>query len=202
MKLHTQAPLLKQEEVRKFPEGFLFLPDFISKDEERELLEGISGIELSNVEMRGVVAKRRMAQFGLRYRYATKQISKAPPIPDFLLPPRERCAERLGLSPEDLPQAIINEYTIGTPIGWHIDGPVYDIIAGFSIAGDCTFKLRPSESASQGSLKSGAHGKALSFLQPARSAYVMQGEARWHWQHSISPTKALRYSVTYRSLKK
>jgi hypothetical protein len=35
-------------------------------------------------------------------------------------------------------------------------------------------------------------------LQP-RSAYVLRGEARWGWQHSIAPTPELRYSVTFRS---
>ena len=32
-----------------------------------------------------------------------------------------------------------------------------------------------------------------------RSAYVLQGIARWGWQHSIAPTPALRYSVTFRT---
>jgi len=35
-------------------------------------------------------------------------------------------------------------------------------------------------------------------LQP-RSAYVLQGNIRWRWQHSIAPTKALRYSITLRT---
>jgi alkylated DNA repair dioxygenase AlkB len=33
-----------------------------------------------------------------------------------------------------------------------------------------------------------------------RSAYVMHGPMRWGWQHSIPPTKALRYSITFRTL--
>jgi alkylated DNA repair dioxygenase AlkB len=32
-----------------------------------------------------------------------------------------------------------------------------------------------------------------------RSSYVMQGPIRWGWQHSIPPTKALRYSITFRT---
>jgi alkylated DNA repair dioxygenase AlkB len=36
-------------------------------------------------------------------------------------------------------------------------------------------------------------------LEP-RSAYVLRGDARWRWQHSIPPTKALRYSITFRTL--
>ena len=36
-------------------------------------------------------------------------------------------------------------------------------------------------------------------LQP-RSAYVLLGEARWRWQHSIPPVDDLRFSITFRSL--
>jgi len=37
-------------------------------------------------------------------------------------------------------------------------------------------------------------------LEP-RSAYILRGAARWRWQHAISPTKALRYSITFRTMK-
>jgi hypothetical protein len=37
-------------------------------------------------------------------------------------------------------------------------------------------------------------------LQP-RSGYLLSGAARYAWQHSIPPTKALRYSITFRTLK-
>jgi hypothetical protein len=36
-------------------------------------------------------------------------------------------------------------------------------------------------------------------LEP-RSAYSITGHARWGWQHAISPTKELRYSITFRTL--
>jgi alkylated DNA repair dioxygenase AlkB len=37
-------------------------------------------------------------------------------------------------------------------------------------------------------------------LEP-RTAYVLAGAARFAWQHSIPATKALRYSITFRTLK-
>jgi hypothetical protein len=37
-------------------------------------------------------------------------------------------------------------------------------------------------------------------LEPG-SAYVLAGEARWSWQHHIPPTPALRYSITFRTLR-
>jgi alkylated DNA repair dioxygenase AlkB len=38
-------------------------------------------------------------------------------------------------------------------------------------------------------------------LEP-RSAYLMSGSARWAWQHSIPAAKALRYSITFRTLRR
>ena len=37
-------------------------------------------------------------------------------------------------------------------------------------------------------------------LEP-RSAYVLRDDARWRWQHAISATKALRYSITLRTIR-
>ena len=31
------------------------------------------------------------------------------------------------------------------------------------------------------------------------SIYLLRGAARWNWQHSVAPTKALRYSITLRT---
>jgi alkylated DNA repair dioxygenase AlkB len=37
-------------------------------------------------------------------------------------------------------------------------------------------------------------------LEP-RSGYVLAGEARTAWQHHVPPAKALRYSITFRTLR-
>ena len=41
--------------------------------------------------------------------------------------------------------------------------------------------------------------KTLEQIRLPRSAYVIQGAARWLWQHHIPPTEQLRYSITYRT---
>jgi len=44
--------------------------------------------------------------------------------------------------------------------------------------------------------------RAILYLDLApRSAYIIRDAARWQWQHSISPTKELRYSITFRTLR-
>ena len=35
-----------------------------------------------------------------------------------------------------------------------------------------------------------------------RSAYILRDAARWGWQHSVPPTKVLRYSVTFRTARR
>ncbi|MFX7844937.1 hypothetical protein ABTK14_22055, partial [Acinetobacter baumannii] len=34
-------------------------------------------------------------------------------------------------------------------------------------------------------------------VQP-RSIYRLEGDARWRWQHSVEPTRELRWSITFR----
>jgi hypothetical protein len=42
--------------------------------------------------------------------------------------------------------------------------------------------------------------RSLVLVLEPRSAYVFRDDARWRWQHAISPTKALRYSITFRTM--
>jgi alkylated DNA repair dioxygenase AlkB len=47
----------------------------------------------------------------------------------------------------------------------------------------------------------GAWESAELALEP-RSGYVLAGEVRTKWQHHVPPTKADRYSITFRTLRK
>ena len=38
-------------------------------------------------------------------------------------------------------------------------------------------------------------------LEP-RSGYVLAGESRTAWQHHVPPAKTLRYSITFRTLRR
>ena len=49
------------------PTGFQYRDDFITRDEEAALAEEIARLEFSTFEMRGVVARRRVAFFGRSY---------------------------------------------------------------------------------------------------------------------------------------
>ena len=66
------------------------------------------------------------------------------------------------------------------------------VVAGISLASACTMRFRP--------LATRSTREAVAIELQPRSAYVMRGEIRNAWQHSIMPTRALRYSVTLRTL--
>jgi alkylated DNA repair dioxygenase AlkB len=185
-------------DVDSLPEGFHCQPDFISRDEERELEEAIARIEFSNFEMRGVVARRRVAFFGASYDEAP-----ALPIPEFLAPLRGKAATWAGVAPEAFAMALINEYTPGATIGWHRDAPQYDIIAGVSLLSACRMRLRPYVSPSdlRGPGRRAPRKTTHEITLAPRSSYLIQGLARSGYEHSIPATKNLRYSITFRTFR-
>lgn len=77
-------------------------------------------------------------------------------------------------------------------ICWHRDSPEYNLVAGVSLGAPGRMRLRPFPH------RSGV--PVLSLELAPRSAYQLCGEVRWRWQHSVPPTKALRYSITFRTL--
>ena len=110
--------------------GFHHRDAFVSAEEESQLTDAIAAIQFVSFEMRGVEARRRVAFYGLSY-----DASRGPerPIPEFLLPVRERFAAWANVDPQAFVMALINEYQPGAPIGWHRDAPQYDIVAGLSL---------------------------------------------------------------------
>jgi len=120
------------------PPGFHYREDFITDSEERVLLDAMAGVAFSEFEMRGVVARRRVAFFGESYDRAG-----AGPLPEFLLPLRARIAQWACVDADAFAMALINEYRPGTPIGWHRDAPQYDIVGGVSLLSACRMRLRP-----------------------------------------------------------
>ena len=99
------------------PEGFVYQPDFITRDEEAGLLREIGALEFHQMKMRGVVAKRRVIHYGVRYSFETFKASPGPPIPDFLLPLREHAGAFAAIGPAMLEEALITEYSPGASIG-------------------------------------------------------------------------------------
>ena len=177
------------------PEGFVYQPDFITPGEERTLLDAIGALTLEDAKYREYTARRRVAYFGFSYDFSTNRLGEAAPVPEFLHPLRAKLARWMGLKPEAFAHALVNEYRPGTPLGWHRDAPDFDRVAGVSLGGWASMRLRP-----HGKNERLGKSKPIVLDLPPRSAYQMNGPARWRWQHSIPPTRELRYSITFRTL--
>ena len=184
----------------EMPDGFVYRAEFVSAAEEDQLVTAIQQLEFEEIRMHGVVAKRRTVQFGHRYGFENFKLTEAPPLPEWLLPMRDRVGAFTGCAPERLEEVLVTEYRAGAQIGWHRDAPPFDVIVGVSLLGECTMKFRPWPivRATVGSAK---RSKTTAQVLAPRSAYILRGSARSAWQHHIPATKTLRYSVTFRTLR-
>jgi alkylated DNA repair dioxygenase AlkB len=175
------------------PEGFAYHPASIDDAAERVLLTHVRALEFGDVVMRGVTARRRVVQFGWRYSFDARALSEGPAVPDYLQPVQQIAGALAGVEPADLSEVLVTEYPAGATIGWHRDAPPFGIVVGVSLLSACRFRFRRTVD--------GRLERADMELAP-RSAYVLRGPARTEWQHSIPPTPALRYSITFRTLRR
>ena len=95
------------------------------------------------------------------------------------------------MRPDDLVHVLLARYDPGAGIGWHRDRDVFERVVGISLATPATLQFRRR--------KSGGFDRARLTVVP-RSAYLLSGEARWDWEHRITPGDRLRFSITFRAL--
>ena len=176
---------------RPLPEGFAYHPNAISADEERRLLAEVAPLPFKEFQFHGFEGKRRVVSFGWRYDFTEHKALPADPIPAFLHELCHKIQASTNFVLPDLEQVLVTEYAAGTTIGWHKDRPVFGSVIGLSLASPCTFRMRKSNAG-------GGWDRASVRLEP-RSAYLLEGSARWEWEHSIPPVESLRYSITFRN---
>lgn len=174
------------------PPGFTYAPQFLSLAQEAQLLEVIRTLPFEEAQYKEWRARRRIVSFGGRYDFTRQELTPGPPIPEFLLPLRARLAAWAGIPEQRIQHAMIAEYRPATPLGWHRDVPQFEDVLGVSLLGPARLRFRPWPPAP------GERATWKIDLEP-RSAYQMQGAARWQWQHAVSPTRELRYSITFRT---
>lgn len=176
------------------PQTLKFQAEFITEAEEASLLEEVRKLNWREVKMHGVVAKRKVAHFGVDYTFDRRSVSPTHSIPNFLKALVTRVASFMNLPAEKIGEVLITHYPAGAAIGWHRDAPPFgDAVAGISLLSDCTMKFR----------RKVADGEYEIFKLPLprRSAYLFADDARWKWEHTISQHKAERYSITFRTLR-
>lgn len=179
-----------------FPEGFYYVPDFISPGEETALLNVVRTLPLHPLIFQGFEAKRKVKSYGYDYNFDTRQITAGETIPQEFALLLGRVADSLSVTAAEIAEVLVTEYPPGSVINWHRDAPPFDRIAGVSLGSDCCFRFRPYDKSRQG------RKSILSLNVTPRSLYIIAGEARQDWEHSIKPVTETRYSITFRTLAK
>lgn len=173
-------------------DGLAYRADLIDADEEARLIGRCVAVDLAPFRFQGWEGKRLTQSFGWRYDFDDRSFAPSTPIPDWLLPLRDKSAKLADLDPGDLVQALVVRYDPGAGIGWHRDRPVFDKVVGVSLETPAVLRLRQRRA-------SGGFDRASLTLDP-RSAYLLDGTARRDWEHSIVPGDQRRFSITFRSL--
>lgn len=139
--LTTQASLFDPPPPALLP-GLSVTEDFISFAEEETLIANIDKVALSPFQFQGWLGKRLTASFGWRYDFDNRQFGPWDPIPDWLLPLRNRATAFAGLAADDLVQALLIRYDPGAGIGWHRDRPVFEHVVGISLGSSAPMRFR------------------------------------------------------------
>ena len=171
--------------------GLHYAEELIGADEEQVLIDRISAIDLAPFRFHGWLGNRKTQSFGWRYDFDDSSFTPGDPIAGWLLPLRDRAAAWAGLPAEDFVHVLVARYDAGAGIGWHRDRDVFEQVVGVSLGSPATLRFRRRIP--------GGFNRASIEVTP-RSAYLLSGEARHDWEHSIAPGEQLRFSITFRSL--
>jgi alkylated DNA repair protein (DNA oxidative demethylase) len=173
--------------------GLRYEQAVIAEAEQHALLGRLEALDLSPFRFHGFLGNRRTQSFGWRYDFDDASFTPAEPIPEWLQPVRARAAAFAGLQPGDFVHVLFARYDPGAGIGWHRDRDVFDRVVGISLNAPATLRFRQ---------RAPTGFKRANLDVAPRSAYLLSGEARHDWEHSIAPGDALRFSITFRTLSK
>ena len=174
------------------PQGLLLRAEVITREQERELLHRFDEMPFEPIVIRGQAARRTARHFGLSYDYESRAPTPGEPFPAWLEDAREAAAEIAGLRADQLVEALVQRYPVGSTIGWHRDAPAFGVEIGISLLGEARLRFQRGRRELR---------RTWEVLLEPRSGYVLAGESRRSWEHSIPPTKELRYSITFRTLR-
>jgi alkylated DNA repair dioxygenase AlkB len=174
------------------PPGLVYRQELVPQQLEAQILDVFEDLRFDPIVIRGQAARRTARHYGLDYDYEARTPKPGEPVPDWLVAPRALAAELAGVEPEQLVEILVQRYPPGSTIGWHRDAPAFDTVVGLSLAGASRLRFQRGK---------GEERRVAEVRLEPRSGYVLAGEARASWQHSIPPTKELRYSITFRTLR-
>jgi alkylated DNA repair dioxygenase AlkB len=185
----TEQFVLFSQKTRS-PEGLQYAAEFISPTIERELIGHVSALPLQPFQFGAYEGKRRVASFGFRYDYTLRRLQEAESMPAWL-GALIGMVEAYGGPSTRIQQVLCTEYDVGVGIGWHRDKPHFDRIFGLSLGSPCKFRFRRPL---------GEKWQRFTLNAEPRSLYMMSGESRQIWEHSIPAVEGPRYSITFRTM--
>jgi alkylated DNA repair dioxygenase AlkB len=171
--------------------GLQSAEDFVTQQEEQDLIHAIDGLDLAPFKFQGWLGKRLTHSFGLHYDFEKASLAVTEPMPSWLLPICDRATGFAGLAPGTLVQALITRYDPGAGIGWHRDRPYFDHVVGLSLGQAASMRFRR---------RVGERFERVAIPLPPRGIYHLQGTVRYDWEHSIAEVSATRWSITFRSV--
>lgn len=175
------------------PEGLVYQSELLSPEEEEDLLAQLAVLRFDAIVMHGQPARRSARHFGLDYNYDARTPMPGTQMPAWLAAARKRAATLAEVEMEELVEILVQKYPPGSTIGWHRDAPAFGIVVGLSLGSPCRMRFQRGRDSQR---------RTWGVVLEPRSGYVLSGQARSSWQHSIPPVKELRYSVTFRTTRR
>jgi alkylated DNA repair dioxygenase AlkB len=173
------------------PEGLEYCPEFVTPTEERTLIAHLAQLELEPFQFGAYEGTRRVASFGHAYDFSRQRLEAAAAPPSWIGPYISRVERSRFAGNGKIAQVLITHYRPGAGIGWHRDKKPFDLIFGLSLGATCPLRFRR---------KIGSRWERFTLPVEPCSLYVISGEARSLWEHSIAPITEARYSITFRTL--
>ena len=153
--------------------GLKYLPEFITPNEESQLVAGIDALPWD------ASWERRRQPYGGSYGRGAESV---PAIPEW----GRVLADRIfsaGLTERPFDHVLVNEYHPGQGIALHVDYEPFDrTVASLSLLAPCVMEFRKI-----------ANDARTSLLLERRSLLVLSDEARYEWQHGIARRKNDRW---------
>ncbi|XP_061706467.1 alkylated DNA repair protein alkB homolog 8 isoform X1 [Cydia pomonella] len=174
MNFVENAPNLEVICEHDLPTGLLILNDFITPAEEDLFLKLFKFEESSNLK------NRQVAHYGYDFRYGSNDVDLSAPLIQTIPKECDLLWQRLreqGIDVGVPDQLTVNKYEPGQGIPSHVDkhSPFGDTILSVSLGSSVVMDWKHHS------------GKYVPVVVPARSLLIMQGEARYDWQHGIQP---------------
>ncbi|XP_039282526.1 alkylated DNA repair protein alkB homolog 8 [Nilaparvata lugens] len=206
----TSAPSSETERSAKRPNGLHVLENFITEEEERNLVNCINFSETTESGNPTLLKNRRVKHYGYEFQYSNNNVNRNEKLPDDLPIECNILQEKLRRHGWENPkwpphQLTVNEYQPGQGIPPHVDthSAFESPIMSLSLLSDIVMEFKHAD------------GSHYPLHLPRRSMLIMDGEARYGWTHAIRPRKldviyatgpkvierGLRISFTFRWLR-